>query len=389
MEISINNNFRTLYNTSTPIHNNYFIGNRIAFANDLRCDKFEKSENTMTAPVFAGKKTNRKESKKIEETLKNIDGLHDPYSDVIMISQKKFRHLQGKIQKRSSAESMNNLMNGYTEHMFPSETEVFNLLRHAVHDAKKNGTANGLTYTDILQENLPIAKARLINNQFNVTDNIRDYAQKNLTKDEQKCVGRYLEIINNDICNDQFRIKKSIEMLRGLYNDIPDKAAVDHIIKLSHDFPNTATSADAFIVKYADKTQEEIAELLVSPSQISIEHIKPSSERGESKGANYLAASKRMNNYRSSTPLDEMIERYPNIPKQTQRYMDELISKINRGGLSDIALTLPDVRESLYNESKGLIDVNISKLNPQITEKVEHHKTKLQELIEHFKQKED
>ena len=174
-----------------------------------------------------------------------------------------------------------------------------------------------------------------------------------------------------------------------MYDEIDNKSAVDNIIKLSHNFPNTATHPDAFIVKYADKSHEEIAELLISPAQISIEHIKPSSEHGESKGSNYLAASRRMNNYRSSTPLDEMIERYPDIPRQTQRYMDDLIAKINRGGLADIGMTLADVKESLYKESKGRIDVDLSKMNPEITQKAESFKSKVGKLIEHFKSKDD
>lgn len=352
----------------------------------LACDTFEYNS---TSPVFAGKKINKKESKKIEETLKNIDGLHDPYSDVIMISQKKFKHFQNKAYKRSNSESMNNLMNGYTEHMFPSEQAVFELLKDATRKAKKEGRANNLTYTDILQENLPDAKTRLINDQFNVTVSIREYSRTHLSKNDQKCVEKYLDIIDDEICDDEFRIKPSIKLLANLYDEIDNKSAVDNIIKLSHNFPNTATHPDAFIVKYADKSHEEIAELLISPAQISIEHIKPSSEHGESKGSNYLAASRRMNNYRSSTPLDEMIERYPDIPRQTQRYMDDLIAKINRGGLADIGMTLADVKESLYKESKGRIDVDLSKMNPEITQKAESFKSKVGKLIEHFKSKED
>ena len=306
-----------------------------------------------------------------------------------MISQKKFKHLQGKIHKRGNAESMNNLMNGYTEHMFPSEMEVFELLKYATHEAKKEGKANGLTYSDILKEELPSAKTRLINAQFDVTVRIREFSKKNLSKPEHEKVCNLLNKIDDDICDDQFRIKQSIELLRGLYLEVGNKEAVDKIIRISHDFPNTATSSDAFIVKYANKSHEEIAELLVSPAQISIEHIKPSSEHGESKGANYLAASKRMNNYRRSTPLDEVIERYPKIPQQTQRYMNDLITKINRGGLSDIALTLPDVKNSLFEESKGLIDVDINAMRPQVMEKVTTHKNKLNELIEHFSNKKE
>lgn len=380
MNISINNSFN-LHSTAVPQYNSY-APKSDSLQRSPSIDCFIRNEN-ISNPVFTGTKK-KKETKKYEEMLKNIDGLHDPYSDVIMISQKKYRHLQHKIKKHGTAESMNNLMENYTQHMFPPEMEVFNLLKYETTKAKKQNRAGTLTYPDILQSYLPLAKARLVNAQFDVTDSIRDYAKHNLNKKEQKDVENYLTIIDKDIYTDRFRIKYSIDLLRRLYDDIPDKSKVDKIIRLSHNFPNTATSSDAFIVKYAEKTQSEIAELLVYPSKISIEHIKPQSSRGEDKGDNYLAASLRMNNYRSSTPLDEVIERYPNIPKQTQRYIDDLITKINRGGLSEIAYTLPGVKDSLYAESKGLINIDISRLNKETQNKIDFFQEKINSLVEKF-----
>lgn len=384
MNISINNSLN-YYNTAIPQYHSY-TPKTDSLQRSPSEDCFIKNEN-ISNPIFTGAKK-KKESKKYEDILKNVDGLHDPYSDVIMISQKKYRHLQGKIRKRSNAESLNNLMDGYKEHMFPSELEVFYLLKYETTKSKKQGKAGNLTYPDILQRYLPLAKARLVNAQFDVTDSIRDYAKHNLNKKEQKDVENYLTIIDKDIYADRFRIKYSIDLLRRLYDDIPDKSKVDKIIRLSHNFPNTATSSDAFIVKYADKSQSEIAELLVFPSKISIEHIKPQSLRGEDKGDNYLAASLRMNNYRSSTPLDEVIERYPRIPQQTQRYIDDLITKINRGGLPEIAYTLPGVKESLYAESKGLIDIDLSKLNTNITNQIDDFQSRINNLVDKFNTKE-
>ena len=371
---------------SLPVTTNY-TGYKNSLVRSPQYDLFEKSDSSTQAQSinFTGAKKSNKTTKKYEDMLKNIDGLHDPYSDVIMISQRRYKNMVNKIHKRSSAESMNNLMEGYTEHMFPSEKEVFELLKYETNKAKKLNQNQNVSYTEILQSFLPLAKARLVNSQFAVTESIREYAKENMTKDEQKDVESYLTIIDKDIYSDRFRIKYSRDLLRRLYDEIPDKSKVDHILKLSQDFPNTATCSDAFIVKYAHKTQEEIAELLVSPAQISIEHIKPSSERGENKGENYLAASKRMNNYRNSTPLNEMIERYPDIPKQTQRYIDELIAKINRGGINEIAYTLPGVKESLYAESKGLIDIDLSKMNPNKSNEIDSFHSKMNELVEKYK----
>lgn len=386
MNISFNNSFN-YYNTAIAQYNSYApITNTLQRSPSEDC--FIKNDSGISNPIFTGSKkatkAEKKEIKTYENMLKNIDGLHDPYSDVIMISQRKYNNLVGKIHKRGNAESMNNLMEDYKKHMFPSELEVFYLLKYETTKAKKKGNISNLTYSDILKSYLPLAKARLVNNQLDVTDSIRDYSIHNLNKKQQKDVETYLTVIEKDIYADRFRIKYSIDLLRRLYDDIPDKSKVDKIIRLSHNFPNTATSSDAFIVKYADKKQDEIAEFLVSPAKISIEHIKPQSTNGEDKGDNYLAASTRMNNYRSSTPLDEVIERYPKIPHQTQRYIDDLITRINRGGLTDIAYTLPGVKESLEAESKGLIKIDLSRLNPSIREKVDEFHERINCLVEKF-----
>ena len=152
-------------------------------------------------------------------------------------------------------------------------------------------------------------------------------------------------------------------------------------------FPNTATSTDAFIVKNADKTHAEIAELLISPGLISIEHIKPSSERGKNSGTNYLAASKRMNNLRQSMPMEQFIELFPKIPDYTQRYMDDLIEKINHVEIEPVAYLLGDVKESLYEESKGKIDVDITGVRPDISEKVSVLKSQVAGLMDYFNNK--
>ena len=366
----------------------YAFGEKVSFQKQFcrvpDCDKFEMSTN----PTFTGKKVNRKEQKKIEETLKNIDGLHDPYSDVIMISSKKYKSFQSKLNHRNNASAAIYLLNDYTQHMFPSDKDMFEIIKQQSKSMEQYYNKSDITFHTILQELEPKAKVRLINDQFDVIDNIREISQNKLPIQYQKEVESYLTIIEKDIYYDRFRIKPSIKMLRNLYDEVPNKEVVDEIIKETRNFPNTATNTDAFIVKNANKTHKEIAELLVSPSLVSIEHIKPSSMNGESKGANYLAASRRMNNLRSSMPVEEFIDRFPEIPQCTQRYMDDLITKINRGGLYQVALTIPDVKQSLLDESHGLIDVDISALNPDVLKKIDDFKDLIGNLISHFKKEE-
>lgn len=392
--------YRGIFNTVTPQYRPF---DNMAIRNGAGCDVFVRSEDSVnftsrnkkkkvktdqTSQVkqTKTKKTDspKKISKRVEETFKNMEGLHDPYSDVIMITSDKLTRFQDKLKKRTNAESMTNLLNGYTQHMFPTEKEVFNLFKHDIEEAKQRGVDSNLTLTDILQNNYVDAKSRLVNSQMDVLDEIRVLSKKKLKRDDKEYVDLYLAIIEKDIYNDSFRIKSSRELLSRLENELSDKQTAKEIIKLTKKFPNTSTNSDAFIVKNYNKSPEEIAELLISPSQISIEHIKPSSERGEDSPSNYLIASKRMNNYRRSIPLYELIEEYPNIPQQTQRYFDELIARVNCGGLDEIGISIPDVKDSLYEESNGLIDVDISNLSQELVDKSNEMKAKLDELKDHF-----
>ncbi|MCD8378220.1 MAG: hypothetical protein LUB59_05480 [Candidatus Gastranaerophilales bacterium] len=348
-----------------------------SFANEP--DSFEKQSST----VFTGKIVKQK---KLEDVIRNIDGLHDPYSDVLMISKNKFTHLKQKISKSADSRSMITLLSGYQEHMFEPEKQVFDILKEKTRQAYKSGQKGlkELTFHSILQDMLPEAKQDLVTEQLNVIDNIRKISNSKLTKNSGEKVNKVLDSLQYNVHNDNFRLQSSLDEFRQLKKHIPEKEVLDEIMLASETFPGNATSKDAFIVKNAGKTPEEIAELLVKPSLISVEHIRAYSKGGESAGKNYIAASTRMNNLRKSMPLNEFIKRYPEIPQQTQRYIDEIISKINRGGLRQVACDLPDIKKTLYEQSNGLIDVNIDGINKNVYDNIDSIKSKMDKLVKHF-----
>jgi len=294
-----------------------------------------------------------------------------------------------RISRQHQASTTSEMLSRYTCHMFKSDRKMLSILSEHSNDKFFDEAGNEVPtdYHTILKFLKPDAKDRLEEAQLNVTDTIRYISKDELPESSQKEVESYLTIIEKDIHHDRFRIKQSRKLLERLYDEIPEKEVVDKIMKETLYFPNTATSTNAFIVKNADKTHAEIAELLISPGLISIEHIKPSSERGKNSGTNYLAASKRMNNLRQSMPMEQFIELFPKIPDYTQRYMDDLIEKINHGEIEPVAYLLGDVKESLYEESKGKIDVDITGVRPDISEKVSVLKSQVAGLMDYFNNK--
>lgn len=340
-------------------------------------------------PVFCGKKSPTRAAKIIDETLKNIDGLHDPYSNIIMLPTNKFKSIMRNLEEKRDAVSAVKYISKFKKYMFPSETKVLSILEKHQHDVYKDAEGKRVptNFHTILMGLLPESKARLVNAQLNVVENIRNISKEKLSKTSQNDVESYLTIIEKDIMHDRFRIKPSRDLLERLYDEVPDKKVVDEIMKTTRDFPNSATSTDAFIVKNARQSHHKIAESLLSPSTITVEHINPKSKGGEDKGTNYLAASKRMNNYRQSLPMPDFIAMFPKIPQYTQRYMNDLIGKVNRGGVPDVADTIFGVKDTLKKESKGKINVDISALDPKIAERVKGFQDKIDSLVLRFNPK--
>lgn len=374
MNISRLTNIQPTLNYSINVNKNSF------YNKNLKSDTFERT----TAPAFSGKNT--KSIKLIENELRNIDGVHDPYSDIIMISERRFKSLQTKIQKRQNSKSMITLLSAHEQHMFPPEKEVFGYIKNYTSKTSKNNSkkAKELTFNTILQELLPNAKVRLINKQINVVNNIQKLSEKNLSNDSKEKVNTVLSSIEESIYNDTFRIGLAKKALNELKKDIPEKKTFKRIMQETERFPNSVTSPEVFIINNAHKSSEQIAESLISPALISVEHIKPYSKGGESSAKNYIAASRRMNNIRSSTPLHEFIRRFPNIPECTQRYIDDITTKINRGGLKNLAVAMPEVKEGLNKQSKGLININISNINNNVKQGASEFRTKITELVNHF-----
>ena len=336
---------------------------------------------------FTGKnKAEKKKAELYEEHLKSLENVHDPYSDVVMISKPKFKSLQASLVTCGNADDMIKVMTPMKKHMFAEgEARVFDMLISETERLKTTKKYRGkqVTFQDILDEHYGAARARLADSRYGVLDKMREYAKDNFTLSEQASLESKLGMIEDSIDRRDFRIKPTLSHLHELYDEISDKKKVDKILRFTEEFPNCANSVDAFIVKNAGKTSAQIAEALVSPSIISVEHIKPQTSGGEDKGSNYLAASQRMNNMRGSMSYEEFIERFPEIPECIQRHFDELSAKSNRGEIPDIAMNLPGMCETLKRESNGRIDVKLS-LNDVLRGKIAEMQSKLDDLLEHF-----
>lgn len=370
----------TNYNINQPDKRCY---PRAILKKENNTDSFELHSN----PVFTGNRHNIVR-KTVEEIYTNIDGLHDPYSDVIMISKKKFKEFTKKTEKQHNSDSMIRLLGNYTQHLFKPEKQMLEIFALRTKQAKISDPkkAKDLTLHSILQELLPGAKLCIKPEQRTTIQNMENISQL-MSKESRAKLEPLFKQTKEEIENDTFRIQPTIKAFESMRKQIPETKLFNNLIEEAAQFPSSATSVNAFIVKNANKTDQEIAIAMVKPAHITIEHIQPKSQRGESSANNYIAASARMNNLRKSLSLPKLIRRYPKIPQYTQRYFDDLIQKVNRGGLKQIGITIPNVKQQLYDVSKHFIDINIDKLSPHIIRQNVESKTQFEKLMAFFSDK--
>ena len=319
----------------------------------------------------------------VENKLKRISGLHDPYSEIVMISDDEYEKYMKKIEKRPTAQSMLNLLNSYEDNLFRPEKEVCEILSDGLNDLKKSDLkkANKVDLHELLNEYYIGAKVSLTRNQLGVLNKINTIIEHSNSDTKEKLT-KIFEPVEQTIFDDTFRISPLLQQVREIKGI--DRITKKMILQEMDNFPNSRNSADVFIINNAGKTHEEIAEAFVTPSRVSIEHIKPQSCNGKSVISNYLIASKRMNSIRSSLPLDKFIKRNPQIPNYMEQYFNDLVKKINNGGLTYMAISLPEVAETIEKQSKGLIQIEIAEISPEERKRGKDLRTQLDELIQKF-----
>ena len=76
---------------------------------------------------------------------------------------------------------------------------------------------------------------------------------------------------------------------------------------------------------------------------------------------NFLLTTASGNRYRENMPLCEYIKRFPDIPKYSQIYIDNIIDEIHRGNLQGNETYPYKIKKKLFEESEGRIILSLSK----------------------------
>ncbi len=190
-----------------------------------------------------------------------------------------------------------------------------------------------------------------------------------------------------------FKRKTFLEKLEKALDDIPSHRSKAKLMEMAHEFPQSVSSVESFVVKYSRRRNDEIAMRLLDPSGATIEHIKPQSKYklkkkhknkakhqpmndihanykvGKDDLANYLGQCAKCNNTRGNMSHRTWIDRHqPDMQKNIQKYFDKLI-EIFRDKTNGLR---PDERnalkENIVGSSKSVNILSEGILSPKIPE---------------------
>ncbi len=162
-----------------------------------------------------------------------------------------------------------------------------------------------------------------------------------------------------------FSRKAFIYDLAKIIEYLPDKKLKKKMLETAEKLPTSRENVSAYVMKYVSEPSEKIIYRLLWPSMASIEHIYPRSCGGVDDISNFGGACTRENSDRKSLDFIEQIKLKPNTKYNCQKYVDRLIELVKDGVFDELNVDIKYIEEfknTIYEESQGLICLNISKL---------------------------
>ena len=137
------------------------------------------------------------------------------------------------------------------------------------------------------------------------------------------------------------------------------------MIGIAESLPTSRTSTAAYIMKFAKEPSDKIIYRILWPSFATVEHIFPRACGGIDDMSNYGGACALANSDLGCDLLYDKVKRAPKTPIYCQKQVDRLI-ELAKQGVFEIHYIdtkyIEEYKNTVYEESQGLINLDISKL---------------------------
>lgn len=289
--------------------------------------------------------------------LRKLKDVTCPYRGVKIIPGTSLRGFEKNLSKCRTVEDVIRILSPFYDNLLSTEKSMYAIFKDF---SMLNPDDNIQNCLQMLYSNC-LMKLKL--EEFSVLDDVDIMSRKlspstalKLRNKTTKC--RHLIIENNK--QDTFKRKTFLASLEEIIPNENEKEILAGIKNMALFLPTSGSSKNAFVVKYANRTQTEAARRIFIASTGSIEHVTPNSLGGLNTIGNFLLTTADGNRYRENMPLTEYIKRHPNIPKYTQQYMDDVIRNIHEGGLEGNETYPYKIKKKLMEESNGRIMISLS-----------------------------
>ena len=288
-----------------------------------------------------------------------------------MISGSEMNRIADRLSQCNNLKEKLFVLSKYAKNMQPVEHRIYDRISYFI-DSDPESDLN-----DFFSDNYAYHLAKLKLEEFKVIDRVDTKSallstgtQLNLRKETTRC----REQILNSTKDVFFKRKTFLAALRSISAKNPyEERVLSEIRNLALFLPTSASSENAFIVKYSDREEQEVLKRLVIGSVATIEHVKPHSRGGEDTISNFLLVSNNGNRYRENVPLSVYIDRNPNIPEYCQIQIEEIISNIHNGGFKGNESYPYKIKKTLFEESEGriLLDLSNYRISESASERLE------------------
>lgn len=307
---------------------------------------------------FTGKK---------EDLVRSFGHVSCPCCGTKMLTNEDMDNVKKTLGKKDTAEHYINTLKPYEEFMHKPEKGTFNKFEEW---GKENPEK---TFQNFMEEHRVESIKACKKSQLETFEKINEVANKinpevgktfaQLTENYAKLPAESEEAMKN--------IRKSmIADIKDSKSKIDDDEKYKQLQNLAEMLPTSKNSADAFIVKYAGQPSSKVGARLLKLSVGTIEHVKPQANGGRDRVENYLLECGECNHTRGDVSLHDWVEAHPEMKENTQKYMDEIIEKINNGELDKDLDNYPNaVKGALKDQSKGSLTYDTSALKPKPEQK--------------------
>lgn len=310
------------------------------------CDVFESSNL-----VFLGNATSA------GTPLKRLHNVPDPFFGTLLINGSQMNKIEKGLETCTTVKKAVNYLKKYKPYMQETELVMFERFEESAPSSPR------MRFQDLLKKWYDDALIKLKLEEFAVMDEI-DRTSRYLTPESElnirakttKC--RTL-ILNNDPMN-TFKRKTLLESLERIAIKKGEEEIFEDIIDKADYLPSSATSENAFIVKYANRSHEEISKRLIRMSELTIDHLLARANGGENNMKNFVPASVKANSLKGCKSLEKFIKRFPQTPEFFQKFIDYMINLINNGGFPGHQAYPYDIRRTVFKESGGMINLDLS-----------------------------